>query len=232
MYYFTFIMANVKLARIEDALRAVKLNDRMNDPKSPGLKFLLLLVDVDKLFDLALGMYDKTLVLRILEKSKKDPKEFLPLINQDLFKGSSNHEIEYKIDNYLKNYSKALFSLIKFQSDFELVLKYVRIHSLHSEALKALPSQNDQWTSIAKEYAAIMSSKSAHLQAAILYSKLNMYPEACKCFCMGKSFEMALAMLDCMSEGESTFQARREDIVNGLEAGGKCEKAAKLVSCE
>ena len=232
MYYLTVIMANVKLGRIEDALRTVKQNDKMNDPKSPGLKFLLLLVDVDKLFDLALGMYDKPLVLRILEKSKKDPKEFLPLINQDLFYGASNNEIEYRIDNYLKKYSKALSSLVKFQTNLDQVLRYIRIHSLHSVALKILAPNSEQWISVAKEYAGILSNKSSHLQSAILYSKLKMHPDACKSFCMAKNFEMALTMLNSMSEMDPTYHARREEIVSGLEGTGKCDKAAGLMSSE
>jgi hypothetical protein len=41
---------------------------------SEGLRFILYSVDVNVLFDLALGTYDFDLVLMVAEKSQKDPK--------------------------------------------------------------------------------------------------------------------------------------------------------------
>ena len=39
-----------------------------------GLRHLLYIVDVNELFDVALGTYDFDLVLMVSEKSQKDPK--------------------------------------------------------------------------------------------------------------------------------------------------------------
>ena len=38
------------------------------------LRFLTYMVDVNALFDVALGMYDFDIVLMVAEKSQKDPK--------------------------------------------------------------------------------------------------------------------------------------------------------------
>ena len=47
-----------------------------------ALNYLLLLVNVNSLFDVALGLYDFDLVLFVAEKSQKDPKEYLPFLNE------------------------------------------------------------------------------------------------------------------------------------------------------
>jgi elongator complex protein 1 len=47
----------------------------------------------------------------VAEKSQKDPKEYLPFLN-DLKKLEENH-MKYKIDLYLKRYKKALQSIVK-----------------------------------------------------------------------------------------------------------------------
>lgn len=76
-----------------------------------GLRHLLYIVDVNELFDVALGTYDFDLVLMVAEKSQKDPKEYLPFLNE-LKKLEENYR-KYKIDLYLKRYKKALPSIVK-----------------------------------------------------------------------------------------------------------------------
>ncbi len=76
-----------------------------------GFRHLLYIVDVNDLFDVALGTYDFDLVLMVAEKSQKDPKEYLPFLN-DLKRQNQNY-MKYKIDLYLKKYNKALISLVQ-----------------------------------------------------------------------------------------------------------------------
>lgn len=76
-----------------------------------GLRHLLYIVDVNELFDVSLGTYNFELVLMVAEKSQKDPKEYLPFLN-DLKKLEENY-MKYKIDLYLKRYKKALQSIVK-----------------------------------------------------------------------------------------------------------------------
>ncbi len=83
-----------------------------------GLRHLLYIVDVNELFDVALGTYDFDLVLMVAEKSQKDPKEYLPFLN-DLKKLEENY-MKYKIDLYLKRFKKALQSIIKCGMNIEL----------------------------------------------------------------------------------------------------------------
>ena len=71
-----------------------------------ALQFLILLVDVNELFDKALGVYDFDLVLFVAERSQKDPKEFLPFLNE--LKSYPEAYRKFKIDKHLKRPESAL----------------------------------------------------------------------------------------------------------------------------
>ena len=96
-----------------------------------ALKYVLFLVDVNHLYDVALGTYDFQLVLMVAEKSQKaspfpythtpylilhtpyphipilqDPKEYLPFLNE-LRRLPGSYQ-KYKIDLHLRRYHKAL----------------------------------------------------------------------------------------------------------------------------
>ena len=76
-----------------------------------ALKYTMFLVDVNELYDVALGMYDLPLVVMVAEKSQKDPKEYLPFLNE-LNKLPLDYR-HYKIDVHLKRYRKALQHISK-----------------------------------------------------------------------------------------------------------------------
>lgn len=76
-----------------------------------ALKYTIYLVDVDQLYDIALGMYDLPLVVMVAERSQKDPKEYLPFLNQ-----LNRLPLDYrcfKIDCHLKRFKKALHHIVK-----------------------------------------------------------------------------------------------------------------------
>ena len=88
-----------------------------------ALKYTLFLVDVNHLYDVALGMYDFQMVVMVAEKSQKvigshshnfiphsfipqDPKEYLPFLNE-LHALPLSYQ-RYRIDKHLHRYTKAL----------------------------------------------------------------------------------------------------------------------------
>merc|ERR1712233_109172 len=100
------------LARIRN-VRDAKLKTKTDE----ALKFLLYMVDVNVLYDVALGTYDFDLVMMVAEKSQKDPKEYLPFLNS--FKQMEVNFMKYSIDKYLKRYESALHHIAKCQDKFE-----------------------------------------------------------------------------------------------------------------
>ena len=76
-----------------------------------AIKYTLFLVDVNELYNIALGMYDFDLVLLIAEKSQKDPKEYLPFLNE-LRQLPVDYQ-RYRIDLFLRRFNKALEHISK-----------------------------------------------------------------------------------------------------------------------
>ena len=102
----------------ESLLRIQKM--RCSNPKlaEEGLSFLSLLAvgeggGGDRLFDAALGVYDFDLVLFVAEKSsQKDPKEYLPFLNELKMLSQGEEYRKFRIDIHLKRYRSALKHIV------------------------------------------------------------------------------------------------------------------------
>jgi len=97
------------IAESESANTPSNLKDHVTT--DAALKYTMYMVDVNRLYDIALGTYDLPLVVVVAEKSQKDPKEYLPFLNQ-LRRLPLNYQ-RYKIDCHLKRYEKALQHIAK-----------------------------------------------------------------------------------------------------------------------
>lgn len=134
------------------------------------LKYLVFLVDVNEMFDVALGTYDFDLVLMVAEKSQKDPKEYIPFLNQ--LRKLTGHFQLYTIDEHLKRYSKALIHISKCGPEhFETCKTLIQKHRLYTEALQLFPVTSVEFKSIAKIYGDYLSDKRRHVDAGIMYIK-------------------------------------------------------------
>jgi elongator complex protein 1 len=118
-FLLSIVTAHVKKSKpeMEAALLRIKhVKDHPPSPPSGGstadeaLKYLLYLVDVNELYNVALGMYDFDLVLFVAERSQKDPKEYLPYLNH-LRKMDSCY-MRYNIDKKLGRFKKALEHIV------------------------------------------------------------------------------------------------------------------------
>ncbi|XP_033730609.1 putative elongator complex protein 1, partial [Pecten maximus] len=161
-------------------LRA-KPSDQQTMSAEEVLKYLVFLVDVNEMFDVALGTYDFDLVLMVAEKSQKDPKEYIPFLNQ--LRKLSGHFQLYTIDEHLKRYSKALVHISKCGPEhFETCKTSIQKHKLYTEALQLFPVSSDEYKSIAKIYGDYLSDKRRHLDAGIMYIKAEEWEMALQDF--------------------------------------------------
>lgn len=86
-------------------IKDIKTNQSSAEAES-ALKYVIFLVKVDKLYDVALGMYDFPLVLMVAQHSQKDPREYIPFLT-DVSK--LEHTLQkFTIDDFLKQHQKAL----------------------------------------------------------------------------------------------------------------------------
>lgn len=90
-----------------------------------AVKYIIFLVDTDRLFDTALGMYDFSLVLMVAQHAQKvlivlvtlsnwfissqDPREYLPFLRE--LRALPQYYQRFKIDDHLKRRAKALLNL-------------------------------------------------------------------------------------------------------------------------
>src|SRR5699024_2433519 len=89
-----------------------------------AIKFLLYVVNVNRLFEEALGTYDFDILLMVAAKSNKDPKEYISLVNG--FKAiEDEHYRKYKIDMHLGRFKSALLHLSKCDNRFDEALELI-----------------------------------------------------------------------------------------------------------
>ncbi len=114
----------------------------MTQPTNPSsisaekaLEYVCWLAEVDKLFDVALGMYDFELVLMVAQKSQKDPKEYLPFLSE--LQQMEMFYQRYSIDMHLKRFKKAFFNLSQVCQNFYFKRR-ILIHKLFSQGKRYL----------------------------------------------------------------------------------------------
>lgn len=102
--------------------------DSHPDIVEDAVKYIIFLVDADRLFDTALGMYDFSLVLMVAQHAQKvcitnltppwtevisnfiqDPREYLPFLRE--LRALDKYYQRFRIDDHLKRYQSALKNL-------------------------------------------------------------------------------------------------------------------------
>ncbi|XP_074136167.1 elongator complex protein 1 isoform X1 [Sminthopsis crassicaudata] len=200
-YCLCILTSHIKKTRPELEIVLQKVHELQgNTPSSPdavsaeeALKYLLLLVDVNELYDHSLGTYDFDLVLMVAQKSQKDPKEYLPFLNT-LKKMETNYQ-RYTIDKHLKRYEKAIGHLSKCGPEyFPECLNLIKDKNLYNEALKLYPSGSQQYKDISSVYGEHLKQKNLFEQAGLVFARSGAYEKALDVFVTSGSWQQAFCM--------------------------------------
>ncbi|CAL4166380.1 unnamed protein product [Meganyctiphanes norvegica] len=137
-----------------------------------GLRHLLYIADANELYDVALGTYNFELVMMIAEKSQKDPKEYLPFLNE-LKKMEENYR-KFKINIHLRKFRKAIES-IKDCSDnhMEECLALIKSEKLFRDALEIFSLTSSMNKNVCEAYGDYLTGKSYHNEAAMMYIRAD-----------------------------------------------------------
>lgn len=184
-YLLPMITAHVKRRRYEAALelirgiRIAELNGATIAVSSQeALKYLLYLVNVNDLYDVALGLYDFDLVLFVAQKSQKDPKEYLPFLNE--LKQLEENYRKYRIDNYLKRYEKALDHIVKCGVEkLDECKELIEKHNLFTNALRLFKPSDECYNDIVLLYADHLRAKGLVYEASLMYERGGDFNQAC-----------------------------------------------------
>ncbi|XP_006864750.1 PREDICTED: elongator complex protein 1 [Chrysochloris asiatica] len=200
-YCLSILTSHVKKTNPELGIVLQKIHELQgNAPSDPdgvsaeeALKYLLLLVDVNELYDHSLGTYDFDLVLMVAEKSQKDPKEYLPFLNT-LKKMETNYQ-RFSIDKYLKRYEKAIVHLSKCGPEyFPEFLNLIKDKNLYNEALKLFPLGSQQYQDISVAYGEHLMQEQHHEPAGLVFARCGASEKALEAFLACGSWQHALCM--------------------------------------
>ncbi|XP_043500282.1 putative elongator complex protein 1 isoform X1 [Polistes fuscatus] len=173
-----------------------------------ALKYLLYLVDVNVLFDTALGMYDFELTMFIATKSQKDPKEYIPFLNN--LKILEENFMKYSIDIYLKRYESALNHISKDTEKFDECLNLIRNHSMYKNGLKIFKKGSKEYKEVAQIYGEYLLSKNKLKEAAIMFHKANDYNNALNTYklagCWQEAIMVSTLLHLCPTESSALYE--------------------------
>ena len=178
-----------------------------------AIRYLTYFIDIDRLYDIALGTYSFDLVLMISEKTQKDPKEYLPELNQ-LRAIDNAHWQKFKIDCRLKRYKKAiengcdyfLEQLLKKTADehdknYPEFLNILENHRLYKLASKRFLSHGQVQPTmlyirdVLRLYGDYLMTKKYYVEAGLVYERGEFNELASQAFRQGKDVQNSLKLL-------------------------------------
>lgn len=123
--------------RLEDALNCIvelAQSGKSAEIIEKSMKYLLFLVPAERLFDVSLGMYQLPLALSIGRRSQKDPKDFVPFLEE--LAGLPELTRKFKINDHLQRYSQAIECLYQDSGiSSDEFLNYMKKYQLYKEAV-------------------------------------------------------------------------------------------------
>ena len=154
-----------------------------------AISHLCFLTDTNRLYDAALALYDLEVALLVAQNSQRDPREYMPFLEN--LQSLPPLRRQYTIDNHLRNYSRALASLVAL-SEHNEAEAYTIKHSLYPTALDLYRYSPTHFTTITRHHAAHLASTSQSLAAATLYDSLGDHQSAYPLYALAYAWRESL----------------------------------------
>lgn len=165
---------------LDDGLTLVaKLMQEDDKVAEKAVEHICFLVDVNRLYENALGLYNLDLALLVAQQSQRDPREYVPFM-QNLHELPETRR-KFEIDDHLARRSKALTHLQTLDV-FDEFCDYTTKHALYQDALRTYRYDQTRLQAITDLYAAYLESKSEYREAGLAYESLKNYAKATSCY--------------------------------------------------
>lgn len=208
-----------------------------------AVEHICFLVDVNRVYENALGLYNLDLALLVAQQSQRDPREYLPFI-QNLHVLSELRR-KFEIDDHLARRQKALGHLQALDA-FDELCKYTSKHDLYQDSLKLYRYDPPRLQTLTEIYAIYLESKSQYREAGLAYESIKNYAKATNCYrsagatcwqeCLFTAYqqdpplsadskaELATALADALWEAKDFSSAAtiHLDYLSSLETAVKC----------
>ncbi|KAK9448895.1 IKI3 family-domain-containing protein [Limtongia smithiae] len=184
---------------IETALKLISEFDQDDsDRLMSAIEHICFLQDVNRLYDYALGLYDLRLALILARQSQKDPREYLPFI-ENLQKMTPLRR-NFTLDCHLGRYSKAIVHLADLKLDgngndvFDELVEFMVKHELYKDALQIYKYEPTKTYAILRAYAHFLRDKSEFKEAGLAFETLGDFQDALDAYTLGLYWQEALAV--------------------------------------
>lgn len=134
------------------------------------LRHLMYLVDINELYDVALGTYDFGLVMFVAQYTMMDPKEYLPFLNE--LKSYEANYRRFKIDEYLKRWKKALQFITKCgEEKLDEAIEFIKRRKCYNEALRTYRNNEKCYSAVCLAFADHLRESGKLEEASLLYER-------------------------------------------------------------
>lgn len=165
---------------LEDGLTVVaKLMQEDEAMAEKAVEHICFLQDVNRLYDHALGLYNLELALLVAQQSQRDPREYLPFI-QDLHLLPELRR-KFAIDDHLDRREKALQHLHAL-GVFDEFQNYTTKYKLYQAALRLCRYEPERHRFLTDLYANYLESQSKNREAGLAYESLDNFVRATACY--------------------------------------------------
>ncbi|KAJ3126221.1 hypothetical protein HK098_007777 [Nowakowskiella sp. JEL0407] len=204
-----------------------------------ALQYTIFLVKVDKLFDVALGLYDFPLVIMVAQHSQKDPKEFLPFLSS--LQSLPPHYQHFKIDTHLQKYVSALSHLKLsveaneivdgIKVEFDELLKFTKKWGIEKECVdlfKTGDMKDERWKLVCKLAGDMFEGKGELREAGNHYLFAKESKLAIQAFAKGIFWKEAMMVALQVSLPQSEIKEIAQELIALLEDERRLAEAATV----
>ncbi|XP_064474932.1 putative elongator complex protein 1 [Ornithodoros turicata] len=214
-------IALLKIKALKDATGTSKVT------ADDALKYLLYLVDTSDLFNVALGTYNFDLVLMVAEKSQKDPKEYVPFLNE-LNQLETNYQ-HYKIDMHLGRYEKALKNIsICGPSHFDECISLIKSQRLYTKALHLFQEGSDEYKAVWEAYGDYLFQKKHFEESGIVFQRSGKLEKALTSFELALNWSLVLTIACQLGYEDDKLRGVAKRVADALMLSRRHREAALI----
>ncbi|KAG6554048.1 hypothetical protein Mapa_003963 [Marchantia paleacea] len=201
------------------------LNDVLS--AEAAVKHLIWLTDADSVFNVALGLYDLHLAAIVASHAQRDPKEFLPLLEE--LGQMQKLQMRYTIDCRLGRYESALRNCVDMGEDlFEDSLKLVTAHpTLFPTALHLFQDEGKK-NHLLNAWGDHLVEKKKFDDAAAAFCACSRFDRALDAYRLGGQWECVMIMAGRLGKTSTELKELAVELRDELEAMGRPKEAAKI----
>ena len=214
---------------LEDAMRRILAvrEHQSSDDADQALKYLIFLVDVDKLYDIALGLYDFQMVLMVAQHSQKDPRDYLPFLTA--LQKMNTYTQRYTIDDHLNRHVSALRNLsLSPDKDLSDVRVYMKQHNLFKTGMTLYACDSEEHRYILLDYAEHQESLGAFDEAGVLYELANHLSKALQAYSDATKWRDAFRVASMLGLSKTEVKSLAEVLVESLVEKHDFEYATRI----